>query len=49
MSPDHAETLVALGRAQLALGRSGTAATLLATADLFWQAFEPDNRRAGLA
>jgi tetratricopeptide (TPR) repeat protein len=49
ISPDHAETLVALGRAQLALGDMNAAAQSLAMADKFWQAFDPANRHAGLA
>src|SRR6266850_3520070 len=49
ISTDHAETLVALGRAQLALGDMNAAAQSLAMADKFWQAFDPGNRHAGLA
>ena len=49
ISTDHAETLVALGRAQMALGDMNAAAQSLAMADKFWQDFNPGNRHAGLA
>jgi len=49
ISPDHAELLVALGRAQLQLGDANAAVASLSAADTFWQAFDPDNRLAGLA
>jgi len=49
VSPDHAETLVALGRAELALGDADGAVKSLTAADTSWQAFDPGNRRAGLA
>lgn len=49
MSPDHADTLVALGRAQMELGDLNAAVLSLAAADQFWQVFDPTNRHAGLA
>ena len=49
ISPEHADTLVALGRTHLQLGDAGAAAPLLAAADASWLAFAPAHRHAGLA
>ena len=49
VSPDHAQALVALGRAQLLTGDVTAAARALASADRAWQAFDSKNRYAGLA
>jgi cytochrome c-type biogenesis protein CcmH/NrfG len=48
VAPDHAEALVALGRAQLQTGDVDAAARSLASADRAWQAFDSKNRHAGL-
>ncbi len=49
ISPDHAEALVALGRARMQLGDVAAAVPFLSSADQAWQAFDAKNRRAGLA
>jgi eukaryotic-like serine/threonine-protein kinase len=49
VSPQHAEALVALGRARMQLGEIDASATILATAASAWHAFDPKNRHAGLA
>ena len=49
MSPDLAEVLVALGRAQLQLGDAETAVRSLTDAAALWSAFDPGNRHTGLA
>jgi tetratricopeptide (TPR) repeat protein len=48
VSPDHAEAMVALGRAQMQLGDVNAAVLSLSVADHFWQAFDAKNRHAGL-
>jgi tetratricopeptide (TPR) repeat protein len=48
-SPDHADLLIDLARAQLALGRAREAAVAAAQADEFWKQFDAQNRQAGLA
>jgi serine/threonine-protein kinase len=48
-SPDHADLLIDLARAQLALGRSREAVAAAAPADEFWKQFDAQNRHAGLA
>ena len=49
ISPDHAQALVALGRAQLLTGDVTPATLSLTSADRAWQAFDSKNRHAGLA
>lgn len=49
VSPERADTLMAIGRAQLQLGDSRAALQSLAQADDHWQRLEPVNRNAGLA
>ena len=49
MSPDHADLLVALGRAQLQLGDARLALAAFDPADRFWQGFDASNRSAALA
>jgi eukaryotic-like serine/threonine-protein kinase len=48
-SPDSADALVALGRAQLDLADVSAASLSLAAADRFWQEYDPAHRHAGLA
>ncbi|HSL71619.1 MAG TPA: hypothetical protein VK864_15335 [Longimicrobiales bacterium] len=48
-SPDHADLLIDLARAQLALGHSREAAAAAARAEEFWSRFDAGNRQAGLA
>ena len=49
MSPERAETLTALGRAQLALGDAPAAVASASAGVQFWHSFDATNRRAGLA
>lgn len=49
VSPQHAEALLNLGRAQTQLGDATAAAASLTAADRAWQAFDAKNRHAGLA
>ena len=48
-SPDHADLLIDLARAQLALGHPREAAAAAAEAEEFWSRFDAHNRQAGLA
>ena len=48
-TPDHADALMALGRAHLALGQSQTAVAMLERTDAFWRDFDPENRWSGEA
>ncbi|HVY81599.1 MAG TPA: protein kinase [Steroidobacteraceae bacterium] len=48
-SSDHADLLIDLARAQLALGHPVDAAAAAARADEFWSGFDARNRQAGLA
>jgi serine/threonine-protein kinase len=49
IAPDHADALIAVGRARLAQGRAGDALALLERADAFWREFDAGNRWAGEA
>jgi tetratricopeptide (TPR) repeat protein len=49
IAPDHADALIAVGRARLAQGRAGDALALFARADAFWREFDAGNRWAGEA
>ncbi len=46
VTPDRADALVALGRAQLASGRPGEARVPLAAADAFWQGYDASSHWA---
>jgi tetratricopeptide (TPR) repeat protein len=48
-SPDHADLLIDLARAQLALGHSRDAVAAAGRAEEFWNRFDARNRQAGLA
>jgi serine/threonine-protein kinase len=48
-SPDHADLLIDLARAQLALGHPAEATNAAAQGAAFWTRFDPENRQAGLA
>jgi len=48
-SPDHADLLIDLARAHLALGHPAEAVTAAAQAEAFWTRFDAQNRQAGLA
>jgi len=48
-SPQWADAMVAMGRAQLGLNRAVDAQRYLEQADAFWRDFDPDNRWAGEA
>jgi eukaryotic-like serine/threonine-protein kinase len=48
-APERADLLVGLGRALLAQERPAEALPLLAEADAFWQAYDPESRFAGEA
>lgn len=47
--PEHADTLMGLGRARLAAGNAAQALALLRQADSFWREFDAANRWAGEA
>jgi len=49
VTPERAETLVALAELQLRRGRAQEAVTLAREADEFWQGFRPNSRYAGEA
>jgi tetratricopeptide (TPR) repeat protein len=48
-SPDHADLLIDIARAQLILGHPADAVTAAARAEEFWKQFDAQNRQAGLA
>jgi tetratricopeptide (TPR) repeat protein len=48
-SPDRAQLLLALGRAQLQLGDVDAAVASLAAAEQTWRGLDANNRQAGLA
>ena len=47
IAPDHADALIAVGRARLAQRRAGDALALFERAAAFWREFDADNRWAG--
>src|SRR5262249_37946028 len=47
-SPDHADLLIDIARAQLMLGHPADAVTAAARAEEFWNRFDAQNRQAGL-
>ena len=49
LSPDRADLLVTLARAQVAMGRADDAVMSAEKAAAFWRSFDPFNRSAGVA